>query len=106
MLFWVMASEAIVGACADYLFAARRSLLGPYRVRRTRLYCVGLAKSGMHSIAEMFSKNVRARHEAQSTAVINRIIDWREGRLGHEAMSEWVRARDRELALEVDSSQL
>jgi sulfotransferase family protein len=106
MLFGVMASEAIIGACADCLFAARRSLLGPYRVRRTRLYCVGLAKSGTHSIAAMFSKNVRASHEAQSTAVIERIIDWREGRLGDEAMSEWVRARDRELALEVDSSLL
>jgi Sulfotransferase domain len=99
-----MALELITGGCEDLYFCAKRFLLGPYRVRRTRFYCVGASKSGTHSIAEMFSKNVRARHEAEFSDVIDHVIDWREGRLTEEQMIEWLRRRDRELALEVDST--
>jgi hypothetical protein len=99
-----MGLDLITGGCQDVLFMSKRILLGANRVRRTRFYCVGTGKSGTHSIAEMFSKNVRSRHEAESTEVMERVIEWRNGRLDDKAMREWLRERDQKLGLEVDSS--
>ena len=63
-LFMVL--EPVTGRFEDLCFVARRVIFGPNRVRRTRLYCVGGGKSGTHSVAEMFSRNVRARHEPEA----------------------------------------
>lgn len=90
----------------DAAFRLKRFLLGPQRVRRAQLYGVGIAKSGTHSIAAMFSRNVRARHEPQAAELIDKILDWRGGRLGERELTDWIRNRDRELALEVDSAGL
>jgi hypothetical protein len=54
----------------------------------------------------MFSKNVRARHEPQFAKVIDQVIDWRERRISDAQMADWVRRRDRKMALEVDSAGL
>jgi len=88
----------------DVLFALKRIAVGPYRVRRAQLYGVGIGKSGTHSLANMFSKNVRARHEPEAEELIEKILDWRSGRLSENEMAAWLRARDRRLAIEVDSS--
>jgi Sulfotransferase domain len=93
-------------ALPDLAFRFKRLLLGRQRVRRTRLYGVGIGKSGTNSISKMFSKNVRAVHEPQAVALIDKYLDWRNGRVNDREMTEWVRARDREMALEVDSSWL
>jgi hypothetical protein len=85
-----MALELITGGCQDLLFMSKRLLLGSNRVRRTRFYCVGTGKSGTHSIANMFSKNVRALHEAQALAVMERIMKWREGRINDQEMAAWL----------------
>jgi len=63
-----------------------------------------MGKSGTHSIAKMFSRRVRARHEPQAPQLIDKVIDWHEGRITEADMVKWLRARDRELALEVDAS--
>jgi len=101
---WFMPLEMITNICADAAFAVKRLILGPYRVRRTQLYGVGMGKSGTHSIVKMFSHRVRARHEPQAPQLIDRVIDWRRGRVSDREMTAWLRARDRELALEVDAS--
>jgi len=101
-----MSWEIITGAGQDAAFRCKRLLLGPLRVRRTRLFCVSIAKSGTRSIGRMFSRNVRAAHEARVLPLIDKFFDWRNGRISEADMSEWLRARDRELALEVDSSWL
>src|ERR1700733_5819334 len=75
-------------------------------VRRTQLYCVGTAKSGTHSIAAMLTDQVRAQHEPQAELLIHRILEISAGRISREALADWIRARDRDLNLEVDSSQL
>jgi hypothetical protein len=93
-------------ALADAYFAARRLCLGPHRARRTRLYCVGTPKSGTHSIAEMFSPQVRAQHEPGALELIDHILDHHHGRLPDSEWIAWLRERDRRLALEVDSSHL
>ena len=99
-----MSLEIITGAGEDAVFRFKRLLLGRLRVRRTQLYCVGIAKSGTNSIAKMFSQNVRAVHEPQVLLLIDKFFDWAGGRISEQEMSRWIRARDREMALEVDSS--
>jgi hypothetical protein len=99
-----MPFESITNVCEDTAFAIKRFILGPYRVRRVQLYGVGTFKSGTHSIAKMFSHRVRVRHEPQAPQLIEKLIDWRRGRISEQNLVEWLRARDRELALEVDAS--
>jgi hypothetical protein len=90
----------------DGWFAAKRLLLGARRVRRTRLYGVGAPKSGTNSVGAMWSSNVRARHEPEFHALIRMLLDRHHGRIGERDFIEWLRVRDRRLALEVDSSAL
>ena len=99
-----MPFELITNACEDAVFAAKRLVLGPYRTRRAQLYGVGMGKSGTHSIAKMFSRRVRVRHEPQAPQLIYKVIDWHSGRLSEPDLTRWLRERDRELALEVDAS--
>jgi hypothetical protein len=89
---------------ADWTFRIERLLRGPLAVRRTQLYCVGTAKSGTHSLCAMFSRNVRAGHERRAEPLIDKFFERQEGRIGEGEWREWIHARDRELALEVDSS--
>jgi hypothetical protein len=74
--------------------------------KRTRLFCVGTAKSGTHSIASMFVRSVRARHEPDRKNLIPTILEIGAGRLAGDALKEWVRARDRKLRLRVDSANM
>jgi len=89
---------------ADPAFRLKRRWLGRERVRRGRVYCVGTAKSGTHSICSMFSGNVAAAHEPQARELIEKYFDWHEGRIDEGEFHEWLHGRERELALEVDSS--
>ncbi|MGA3284167.1 MAG: hypothetical protein ABSD57_06895 [Verrucomicrobiota bacterium] len=99
-----MPFEIVANVCEDIAFAVKRFILGPYRVRRVQLYGVGIGKSGTHSIAKMFSHRVRVRHEPQAPQLIDKVIDWHNGRISEQEITGWLRQRDRELALEVDSS--
>lgn len=91
---------------ADWNFRWQRWRRGALAVRRARVYGVGTPKSGTHSLAAMFSANVAAAHEAQSAELSRQFFNWREGRLDGRELAAWIHARDRELALEVDSSWL
>jgi hypothetical protein len=101
-----MAVGSISNQLADVLFATKRLMLGHNRVRRTRLYCVGTGKSGTHSITSMFSKAVRAQHEPEAVPLMEAFLGWKNGRMDKAQFTDWLRARDRRLALEVDSSTL
>jgi hypothetical protein len=92
--------------CADLLFATKRRVLGPDRVRRTRLYCVGIGKTGTHSIATMFTRNVRSAHEPERLELAEKILARHDQRISEQEMAKWILERDRRLALEVDSSFL
>ncbi len=92
--------------CADFLFAAKRRVLGRSRARRTRLYCVGTGKSGTHSIGRMFSKTVRAKHEPEAKQLMEKFISWQNGVIDEAQFTQWLIERDRRMALEVDSSTL
>src|SRR5687767_10816826 len=92
--------------CSDILFSCKRLLVGPYRARRAHLYCVGTGKSGTHSVVSMFSKSVRAPHESEATVLMEKFLAWKSGDLDQTQFRQWLVARDRRLALEVDSSNL
>jgi hypothetical protein len=73
---------------------------------RTRIFCVGMAKSGTHSIAQVFSDAVRSRHEASAAELLPRILQFVEGRLADQELTSYIRQRDEQLRLDIDSSQL
>jgi len=101
-----MLLESVVDGCADAFFSAKRKIVGRHHARRGRLYCVGLGKSGTHSIAGMFSRTVRSGHEPQVLELMEKIVAWRQKEVTEPEFVEWLRRRDRELALEVDSSTI
>jgi sulfotransferase family protein len=101
-----MSSANIIDRVEDRIFRLKRRLIGPYRARRVRVYGIGIGKSGTHSLCTMFTGNVRAAHELQALELIEKIIDWREGRLSEDQMTAHVLERDRTWALDVDSSGL
>jgi hypothetical protein len=89
---------------ADIGFRTKRLLLGARKARRAQVFCVGTAKSGTHSIASMFSRNVRKGHEKEAPDFIDAFFRWQEGRMTEREYRDWLVARDCEMALEVDSS--
>ncbi len=101
-----MSWKSIASAVADFRFRLKRCVLGPRRVRRTRLYCIGTSKSGTHSIAALFSPNVRAQHECGVLSLIQRILDRHAGHITEDQFDAWLRARDKRLSLELDSSHV
>jgi hypothetical protein len=52
----------------------------------------------------MFSRNVAARHEPRLSELIERYFNWQEGKISDHELIEWIHVRDREMALEMDSS--
>lgn len=74
--------------------------------RRFHAYCAGSPKSGTHSIAALFYKNYRAKHEPESLHLIDMILAKVNGTVGEGEFAEYVRARDKRLWLEFDSSHL
>jgi hypothetical protein len=90
--------------------AIRKTAIGTYiRLtyrRKARLYCVGAAKTGTHSIASMFDGTVRSAHEAEIDELIKKLLDHSEDRLSEVDLRCFIRRRDRQLCLDVDSSQL
>lgn len=73
---------------------------------RTRMFCVGTAKSGTHSIAALFDSPVRSKHEVENSELLKKILALSAGNLSNGELGRYIRQRDRRLALDVDSSQL
>jgi hypothetical protein len=74
--------------------------------RSFHAYCVGSAKSGTHSMAAIFSRGYRSRHEPQHHPMILKLLARRQGRLTDRRARRFLLRRDRQLQLEMDSSQL
>lgn len=74
--------------------------------RKCRLYCVGAAKTGTHSIDAMFDDTVRSQHESDDEVVISKILQISAGRISEKELLAYVRQRDKKICLDVDSSQL
>jgi hypothetical protein len=75
-------------------------------MRKTRLYCIGAAKTGTHSIAGMFDGSVRSYHEPDNIEMMHHILDRASGKTSKVELSTFIRDRDTRLRADVDSSQL
>lgn len=80
-----------------------RPLLQP---RRFQAYCLGTAKSGTHSMAAIFRPHYRAIHEPENQSLIRMVLAAEKGIDHQEKLVQYVRNRDRNLWLELDSSQV
>lgn len=94
-----MFTTAISSSLKDYL----RPVLKP---RRFQAYCIGTPKSGTHSIAGLFSPKYRSSHEPEFESLWNMLLDVHEGIVSEEQFLRKIKARDRHLWLELDSSNL
>lgn len=74
--------------------------------RRTgpRIFGVGAAKTGTHTIGEMFEGIVPTAHERDAEELIRLMLDRPAG--GSEALIERLRTRDAQRGLKIDASQV
>lgn len=81
--------------------------LRPWLYRRSmHAYVIGSAKSGTHSLSGIFERRYRAAHEPEYARLIELIWDAKQGALKSAEIQEELLRRDRQLYLEVESSQL
>jgi hypothetical protein len=71
-----------------------------------KVYGVGTAKSGTHSIAALFETNYRARHEADHEELIDVILRKQSGAAPRRQVLSELAERERCLSLDADVSQL
>jgi hypothetical protein len=71
--------------------------------RRIHLLCVGAPKTGTHSVAGLFARSFRSEHEPDVEQLIEAAVRYLQGG-GEDQIVEFLRARDRALNLEVESS--
>jgi len=74
--------------------------------RRIHAFGIGAAKSGTHSIAALFGKQYAADHEAGHSQMIKAIFSRVTGEMTDAQAERFIRDRDKQLKLEMDSSQL
>jgi hypothetical protein len=83
----------------------RRPEPEPADDRRFRLFGVGLAKSGTHSLAGVFARDYRSAHEPEAKAQVELTCDALEGRAGAaDALRAYLREREDRLRLEVNAA--
>lgn len=71
--------------------------------RSCRVFGVGAAKTGTHTIGQMFADRVPARHEADAARLIRLVI---EAGPRSPALRHFLRVRDRWRGLQIDASQV
>lgn len=74
------------------------------RPRRFQVYCLGLPRTGTTSIAGLFHRKYRARHEPDDIYTAEKIVKYIDGHLTREQLVTFVKRRDRSLWLELESS--
>lgn len=94
------------GPGARVLRALRGLLFGHSRPRQTRLYCTGAPRTGTHSVAAIFDRSLRSRHEPDFRAATRAVLDHARGALSADELRRFVRRRDERLRLDVDSSHV
>ena len=83
--------------------AMRRATGEAVAGRRMHAFCVGAAKTGTSSMSVMFGERYRSRHEPMSYH-FHHLWGGREVIEGEPGLDEYLRQRDRYLALEMEAS--
>lgn len=86
----------LLGGKFDYLF--------PSPNRSVHVFCVGLPRSGTHTLAYIFSRNYAAAHEPNTAATIVNILDWFHQKYSKTTMLKILSCRDKILKLDIESS--
>ena len=80
------------------------SYLKKEQPRRFHIYCVGAAKTGTTTVAEMFKDHYRAEHEPETEPTNQFVIDYLERKIDSNKGEKFLRERDRRLNLELESA--
>ncbi|HEY9826309.1 MAG TPA: sulfotransferase [Stenomitos sp.] len=78
----------------------------PQHEQKFRAYCIGAPKTGTTSIATIFSKNHRSAHEPEASLVLEKILNYLDGKLDQKGLTQYIKNREIRLRLEMDSSHL
>lgn len=87
----------------DALLSRLQFLLPPV-TREFHVFCIGLPRSGTHSLAFLFSPEYPARHEPLTWETITYILDWLEGRCSTSKIGSFLTFRDKCLRLTLEAS--
>lgn len=71
--------------------------------RKAQVYCVGLPRSGTHTLAEILGCGLKSSHEPLKKLTISFIVN-EHVRRNDEQVMQWLRLRDACLRLEVEAS--
>ncbi len=74
--------------------------------RQARLVGIGAPRTGTHSLAAMFDRSIRARHEPGLRAAMRKVVDHSRGRCSFDDLRAFVRRRDERMRLDVDASHV
>ncbi|MEZ4862280.1 MAG: sulfotransferase [Caldilineaceae bacterium] len=74
--------------------------------RRFQVYCIGMPRSGTHSIAAMFAKHYTSLHEPAYHDTIVHLLNYLHGGYSGDKLKTLLIARDRYLRLEMESSHV
>jgi hypothetical protein len=91
----------IGNALASTVREARNIIAGPHPA--PRVFGVGAAKTGTHSLGDMFSDQVPSAHERDVEALINLLLDHGSG---SDQLRRYLKRRDRRRRLWIDASQV
>ena len=72
--------------------------------RKTQIFCVGTGKSGTHTLAEIWGKQLRTAHEPEIEIMLGLYLKWKSGYLNDKAIIDFIIQQDKRLWLEVNSS--
>ncbi|MDC0609959.1 hypothetical protein OAP63_04445 [Vibrio sp.] len=78
--------------------------LAGFRKRKAHVYCIGAAKTGTTSIAQIYNGPLRAAHEPSVTSTTDLVISYLSGDLSDQECIDKLRKRDKSLNLELESS--
>ena len=74
--------------------------------RKVQLFCVGLPKSGTHSIAAIFAARFRSAHEPEVENCMQVILDKSSDKMQQSQVLNWLRERDLVMQLHMESSHV
>ena len=85
-------------------FAPLLQFLPAQNNRRFQAYCVGLPRSGTHSLGYMFDPHYVGKHEPAKKVTLSHLLRYLSGAYTDSQWKALLRCRDRKLGLEMESS--
>ena len=74
--------------------------------RKSHIYCIGTAKSGTHTLADIWGDNYKTAHEPEAEFMINLILNYKNGIIDDNVVIKNLISIDNKLKLDINSSQL